>query len=192
MIVNAVLNTIPIFYLSYLKMPSIVWNEVVKIQRKFLLSGLSYRRRISWMKWDEVCKPKREGGLRVCDLRLTNISLLAKRRWKLLEPEREFWKDIIVSKYGVQAVGRNSLWEEDISRLRSVWWRNICLLDKEVRMFEEGVYKTMGNGNSTSFWHDVWVGNQALSSRFPRLFSISQHQLSVSQNGAVGINWLAV
>jgi hypothetical protein len=39
---------------------------------------LSNRRKINWVKWEDVCKPKKEGGLGIRDLRLTNISLLAK------------------------------------------------------------------------------------------------------------------
>jgi hypothetical protein len=59
-LVNAVLNAIPIFYLSYLKMSSNVWKEVVKLQRKFLWSGLSNPNKISWVKWEDVCKPKKK------------------------------------------------------------------------------------------------------------------------------------
>jgi hypothetical protein len=43
---NAVLNAIPIFYLSYMKMPCSVWLEMVKIQRKFLWSGLQLKGRL--------------------------------------------------------------------------------------------------------------------------------------------------
>ncbi|PNY14484.1 cysteine-rich receptor-like protein kinase, partial [Trifolium pratense] len=109
---------------KYLGLP-----EVIKIQRNFLWSGLSNRRKISWVKWEDVCKPKSVGGLGVRDLRLTNISLLAKWRWKLLQPHDELWKDIVVAKYGNGVVGRNSLGEAQISRFGSTWWRNICLLD---------------------------------------------------------------
>ncbi|MCH88028.1 ribonuclease H protein [Trifolium medium] len=38
--INVVLNAILVFYLSYLKMPSSVWREVVKIQRKNSLEWL--------------------------------------------------------------------------------------------------------------------------------------------------------
>ncbi|MCI57751.1 putative non-LTR retroelement reverse transcriptase, partial [Trifolium medium] len=67
---------------------------------------------ISWVKWDDVCKPKKDGGLGVRDLRRTNISLLAKWRWKLLHPEEELWKDIVVAKYGSGVVGRSNLGDE--------------------------------------------------------------------------------
>ncbi|MCH80987.1 LINE-1 reverse transcriptase like [Trifolium medium] len=192
--VNAILNAIPIFYLSYLKMPVNVWKEVVKIQRKFLWSGLSNRRKISWVKWEDVCKPKSAGGLGVRDLRLTNISLLAKWRWKLLQPDEELWKDIVVAKYGNGVVGRNNLGEDQISRFGLAWWRNICLLDNNLRWFELGVSKVLGNGNATSFWNDVWVRNQSLAVVFPRLYSISlQHQMKLSQMGSVeedGWRWI--
>ena len=31
----------------------------------------------------------------------------------------------------------------------------------------------MGNGISTLFWSDLWIGNIYLKVRFPRLFSVS-------------------
>jgi hypothetical protein len=37
--INAVLSAIPVFFMSYMKMPTKVWREVVKIQRKFLWGG---------------------------------------------------------------------------------------------------------------------------------------------------------
>ncbi|MCH79323.1 LINE-1 reverse transcriptase like [Trifolium medium] len=184
--VNAVLNAIPIFYLSYLKLPVKVWKEVVKIQRKFLWSGLSNRSKISWVKWEDVCRPKRDGGLGVRDLRLTNLSLLAKWRWKLLLPEGGLWKEIVVAKYGNSVVGRNNLGEDHISRFGSSWWRNICLLENNLRWFELGVDRVLGDGNSTSFWNVVWVGTQPLALAFPRLFAISvQQNMTLSQMGGV-------
>jgi hypothetical protein len=99
-LIKAVLNSIPLFFLSFLKMPVKVWKEVVKIQRNFLWGGLSHRKRICWVKWMDVCKPKKDGGLGIRDLRLVNYSLLAKWRWKLLEEGEEVWKSVIKARYG--------------------------------------------------------------------------------------------
>jgi hypothetical protein len=49
-LINAVLNAIPIFYLSYIKMPVKVWRELVKIQRQFLWGGLSNQSKTCWVK----------------------------------------------------------------------------------------------------------------------------------------------
>jgi len=34
----------------------------------------------------------------------------------------------------------------------------------------------LGNGNKILFWHDVWMGYEALKSRFPRLFYLSNNK----------------
>jgi hypothetical protein len=49
-LIKAVLNAIPIFYLSYIKMPVKVWRELVKIQRQFLWGGLSNQSKTCWVK----------------------------------------------------------------------------------------------------------------------------------------------
>jgi hypothetical protein len=63
------------------------------------------KRRISWVKWTDICKPKQEGGVGIRDIRLVNLSLLAKWRWKLLTNDDEVWKNLIVAKYGEHVLG---------------------------------------------------------------------------------------
>jgi hypothetical protein len=73
------LASIPIFYLSYFKMPICVWKLIVRIQRQFLWGGVAGgSSKIPWVRWEEVCRPKKEGGLGVKNLMLFNASLLAK------------------------------------------------------------------------------------------------------------------
>jgi hypothetical protein len=73
-LLNSVCNAIPIFYLSYMKIPIQVWKNVRRIQREFLWGGRNGRKRISWNKWNVVCLPKIKGGLGVRDVRVVNIS----------------------------------------------------------------------------------------------------------------------
>ncbi|KAK2426239.1 hypothetical protein P8452_40952 [Trifolium repens] len=175
-LINAVLSSIPIFFLSYMKMPGKVWREVVKLQRNFLWGGLSLKRRISWVKWEDVCRPKKEGGLGIRDLRLVNLSLLAKWRWKLLSSEDEVWKNVMMARYGGHVVGKVSLENTWGGMPCSSWWKNICCLDNHGEWFKQVVTKIVGRGNLCKFWKDIWVGNQSLEHRFPRLFSMSVQQ----------------
>jgi hypothetical protein len=99
-LINLVLNAIPIFFLSFMKMPTSVWKKVIKIQRQFLWGDVRGGNKISWMKWEVVCKAKSQGGLGVRDVRLVNLSLLTKWRWRLLQPGMPLWKEILVAKYG--------------------------------------------------------------------------------------------
>ncbi|GAU29855.1 hypothetical protein TSUD_379450 [Trifolium subterraneum] len=83
-LLNSVLAAIPIFYLSLFKMPVGVWKKLVGLQRRFLWGGAAGASKISWVNWLDICRPKKEGGLGVKDLRIMNISLLTKWKWRLL------------------------------------------------------------------------------------------------------------
>jgi hypothetical protein len=161
-LINAVLNSLPIFYLSYMKMPVKVWREVVKIQRDFFWGGLSCKRKLCWVKWEDICKPKKEGGLGVKNLRLMNLSLLAKWRWKLLREDDEIWKKVIMAKYGRNVVGEVRLDVGGGRNSDSPWWRDICRIDVGSGWFNQAAKKILGNGNTTDFWTDVWLGDQSL------------------------------
>ena len=63
-----------------MKMPTKVWKKIVRIQRKFLWGGFGGGQKICWIKWKSVCQPKSYGGLGVRDVRVDNLSLLAKWR----------------------------------------------------------------------------------------------------------------
>jgi hypothetical protein len=175
-VINAVLNSLPIFFLSYMKMPVKVWREVVKIQRKFFWAGLVQTRRMCWIKWSAICKPKKEGGLGIKDLRLMNCSLLTKWRWKLLMANNELWKNVISARYGENALGKVWLGGEMLGAGTSVWWRDLGRIDVGSGWFAQAVSKRIGNGNSTRFWKEVWLGELSLESRFLRLFGISTQQ----------------
>ncbi|MCH80431.1 LINE-1 reverse transcriptase like [Trifolium medium] len=125
-LINVVLNAIPIFYLSFMKMPVIVWKWCG-------FKGSSYGgNKVSWVKWAVVCKAKSKGGLGVRDARIVNLSLLTKRRWRLLLPGRALWKDVLVAKYG-SLILTNLDWSGfRIPTMASKWWKDIFSLDKVV------------------------------------------------------------
>nr|KYP48496.1 Putative ribonuclease H protein At1g65750 family [Cajanus cajan] len=62
-LINSVLNSLPLHYLSFWRMPLGVIKEVIKIQRRFLWNGVKENSKICWVRWDQVCKPTKEGGL---------------------------------------------------------------------------------------------------------------------------------
>jgi hypothetical protein len=179
---NAVLNAIPIFYLSFLKLPVKVWKKIVRIQREFLWGGVKGGKKINWVKWSVVCKAKSSGGLGVRDINLVNQSLLAKWRWRLLTPGRSLWKDILVAKYGSHILSEVDWASYRTPSWASSWWKNIIAVDKTIpgkNWFVESVSRKVGNGMSTSFWNTKWLGDETLVVAFPRLFSLSNAKDSV-------------
>jgi hypothetical protein len=99
-LINSVLNSISVFYLSLLKMSVQVIKKAIRIQREFLWDGVNGGRKLSWIKWRVVCQEKKNGGTGVRDLKAMNLSLLMKWRLRLLQREDvALWKDVLVAKY---------------------------------------------------------------------------------------------
>jgi hypothetical protein len=167
-------------------MPICVWKLIVRIQRQFLWGGVvGGSCKIPWVRWEEVCRPKKDGGLGVKNLMLFNVSLLAKWRWRLLSERDSEWARVLVARYG--DVRRPSL---NVSRPTkvSLWWKDLvgigCLRGVEADWIQEAFVKKVGNGGCTSFWHDAWIGEGTLREAFPRLFSIStQSQATIQEVG---------
>lgn len=93
-LLRSVLSSIPLFYLSFFKLPKGVSLLCKKIQKSFLWGGPSGERKVAWVKWEQVCKSKSEGGLGVKDIEAFNNALLLKWRWRLLVEEGGLWSKI--------------------------------------------------------------------------------------------------
>jgi hypothetical protein len=178
-----------------MKIPVQVWKKVRRLQRDFLWGSRGREKKISWMKWDTICKPKHLGGLGVRDIRVVNISLLTKWRWRLLSVDQSMWKKVIIGKYGQSACGKVVIGEENKPWFSSLWWRDVCSIGNNLNTdwFSQYAVKRIGNGRQTSFWKDKWLGDFSLMNKFPRLYSIStQKEGTVAEvwNLAGTVGWI--
>ncbi|XP_058752127.1 uncharacterized protein LOC131625264 [Vicia villosa] len=60
--INAVLNAMPVYFLPLYKAPIQVLKEIKRIESNFLWRGKN-KRIIHWVSWDTVCSPVASGGL---------------------------------------------------------------------------------------------------------------------------------
>jgi hypothetical protein len=172
----------PFFPLFY-EAASIRVKEIVRIQRKFLWGGVSDRKRISWVKWETICLPKAEGGLGVRDIRITNISLLAKWKWRLLQNEEALWVKVLSIKYGGTVVSNQWIELERPSRFESLWWKDVKSVGGEVDLnsnwFSSSITRVVSNGRNARFWRDKWTPLGPFMLQFPRLYSVANNQEAV-------------
>ena len=75
-LINSVLTALPIYLLSFFRVPTKVVHKLVSIQRNFLWGGGSEVTKIAWVNWDTICLPKNKGGLGIKDLSKFNEALL--------------------------------------------------------------------------------------------------------------------
>ena len=101
-LIKSVLTVLPLYYMSLFKMPSSVCEEIRKIQRKFLWGWGVEGRKIAWVQWEKLYQNKKEGGLGIQDIKVFNIALLGKWKWRLVTKKIGLQKDILESKYRSQ------------------------------------------------------------------------------------------
>jgi hypothetical protein len=150
-------------------------KEVIRIQRIFLWGGVGGGRKICWVKWKRVCQPRSKGGLGVRDVRLVNLSLMAKWKWRLIQEDLPLWKVVLREKYGDDCSGVAPVDGARWPRFSSIWWKDLSSIEGGLggNWFSTRVVRRVSNGRSTSFWNERWIGNQPLASTFPRLFNLS-------------------
>ena len=179
-LLNSILNAIPIFFLFFMKIPAKVLCMVTRIQRDFLWGGVRGGRKTCWVKWRKICTPRTKGGLGVRDVKLVNLSLIAKWKWRLLQSDIPLWKVVLRDKYEDSISGfpleNGSRW----LRFTSGWWKELMLMLLEggegANWFSTRVVRKVSNGRDTNFWKNRWLGEKTLASAFPRLYSISSQQ----------------
>ena len=117
-LINSVLSALPIYLLSFFKIPKKVVHKIASIQRNFLWGGHHKASKIPWVKWDTVFLPKNKGGLGIKDLSNFNEALLGKWGWELANNQNQPWARILLSKYG----GWKELISGGKSKFSSQWW----------------------------------------------------------------------
>lgn len=77
-LIQFTLSSIPLYWLSFLPLPKAVEARLRSLLCSFLWGGREDKKKIVWLRWEEVCRPKKEGGLGIKDLNLFNWALLCK------------------------------------------------------------------------------------------------------------------
>jgi hypothetical protein len=177
-LIKSTLSNLPTYMMSLFPIPALVAKRIEKIQRDFLWGGLNDEGKMHLVKWDKVCSPLDEGGLRIRDIRRFTQALLGKWLWRFAHEEGAWWRSVLVAKYGLDWGGWCS---SVISGSHGVGlWKHIC---NGWQVFTRHIRFDPGDGSKIRFWEDIWCGDRALKEAFPGLFSIASYkEASIADN----------
>ncbi|XP_057443962.1 uncharacterized protein LOC130736132 [Lotus japonicus] len=139
-----------------------------RLMRNFVWGGSEEANKIAWVSWENVCKPKESGGLRVKDLFSFNRGLIGKWIWRYLNEPDSLWCKVIKA-------------QSDHYHCASSWRRDVmslCYVDNS-DWFTYGLGNVVGGGDQNLFWYEDWLGSGSLARRFHKLYNLSKNKYSM-------------
>ena len=98
--VNSVLDAIPAYMMSVF--PDKVIQRIDALRRNIFWQGNEDKKKFHLVKWEEVIKNKKDGGLGIRNMKKQYKSLMLKWRWKFITGENMLWREMIRAKYEME------------------------------------------------------------------------------------------
>jgi hypothetical protein len=149
-LINSVLDSLLVYFLSSLQLPPSVIQQMDKRRRAFLWSGdISDTTSAAkcLVAWVSVCNPKELGGLGIKDMGIQNICLLLKLIHKLHCPQSTAWAQWVQGRASVVTLSGD---------IHGDHWQTLRSL---LPLYRAITTVSIGDGKSCSFWSDVWLGS---------------------------------
>lgn len=111
-------------------------------------------RKVAWVSWEVMIRPRFMGGLGFRDLELFNLALVAREAWRVLQGPSSLSVGILKSVY----FPHTNILEASLGSHPSQIWRSI-LEGRDV--LAQGLIHRIGDGESTHMWRHNWLPRAA-------------------------------
>ncbi|XP_077237378.1 uncharacterized protein LOC143879071 [Tasmannia lanceolata] len=174
-LIKSVLTSFQVYWSAAFNVPIQILEEIEKIFKKFIWSGSNQTKNIHLIAWDNLCKPKAEGGVGIRHLRDINQVGQMKQFWALASGKPSLWKDWISCKY----IRSRNLWTIPMPSSPSWGFRGILQTREKMKKL---VCYAIGDGKGIDFWKQPWHPNGAISDLVSAgSFNIHPKNVQVSQ-----------
>ena len=149
-LIRVVAQALPSYSMSCFLLPKSFCNSLQQMCAKFWWSGKKDVRKIHWMSWAKLCRPKEEGGMGFRDLYAHNLALLAKQGWRLVKNPDSLLARLYKAKYFPTC----DFWNARVASNASACWKGIF----EAReLLVSGTRWQVGDGSRIRALVDPWL-----------------------------------
>ena len=98
-LIKIVAQAIPTYSMSMFKFPKKICDDINLALAKYWWGQTRNERKIHWINWGKLCKPKDKGGMGFRDIHAFNLAMLAKQAWRLIQGEPSLFFRVYRARY---------------------------------------------------------------------------------------------
>lgn len=149
-LLKAVLTAIPTYAMSCFKLPMSLCKQLQSILTRFWWDASPEAKKICWVSWQTLTKPKNVGGLGFREIAQFKDALLAKLSWRLLKDPSSLLARTLFGKYCLYS----PFLEVQAPSIASHGWRGL-LVGRD--LLAKGVGWALGSGHTINIWNEAWL-----------------------------------
>jgi hypothetical protein len=149
-LIKAIAQAIPTYVMGVFKLLASVCDDLEQLIRNYWWGSEKGKRKIHWIGWPRLLRPKSQGGMGFKDMRLFNQSLLARQAWRLINFPNSLCARVLRARYHPNGDLIDTVFTGNPS---STWTAIVYGLE----LLKKGVVWRVGNGRSIRIWRDSWL-----------------------------------
>ena len=152
MLIQSSFADIPSYIMQCSYLPGRVLDGLDRVNRNFLWGSTNSTKKIHWVGWEKVTKPKEERGLGLQTAKGRNVALLSKLIWRFHTEGEASWVKVLKMKYCSQR--RRVAANADSLPYSSTW----AAMKKGVDTFNKGSRWLVTKNSNLNIWHNGRMG----------------------------------
>jgi len=148
-LLSLVLYSLQVFWSEIFILPKKIIRDISQKFNRFLWNGKDSNSAKAKVAWNDVCFPKKEGGLGLKNLEVWNRISILRHIWNLFACASSIW----IAWIKMYLLKGRSFWSVNIPQDCSWCWRSLLKLRNVVRNF---ISFEVGDGQNIHLWFDNW------------------------------------
>lgn len=149
-LLKSVLAAMPTYTMSCFKLPLSLCKQIQSILTRFWWDSSPDVRKMCWVSWQSLAKPKNAGGLGFWEITQFNDAMLAKLAWRILKNPSSLLARTLLGKYCLHSPFLQVLSPVSASH----GWRGI-LVGRDLLL--QGLGWAVGSGREIGVWTEPWL-----------------------------------